>query len=85
MQQGEIIGLFGPNGAGKTTLFNLIAGAFAPDQGSVTLRRRATSRALPPWRRARLGLGRTFQITRPFRDLTVLENVLAAPAGRTRR
>ena len=78
---GELVGLFGPNGAGKTTLFNLIAGSFAPDAGSILLDGHEI-RALPAWRRARLGVARTFQITRPFRDLSVLENVLAAqPAG----
>jgi branched-chain amino acid transport system ATP-binding protein len=74
---GEIVGLFGPNGAGKTTLFNLIAGAFAPDAGDIRLRGETVTR-LPAWRRARKGIGRTFQITRPFRDLTTIENVLAA-------
>jgi ABC-type branched-subunit amino acid transport system ATPase component len=74
---GEILGLFGPNGAGKTTLFNLIAGATRPDAGVIRLNGADIAR-LPAWRRARLGIGRTFQVTRPFRDLTVLENVLAA-------
>ena len=74
---GEILGLFGPNGAGKTTLFNLIAGAMRPDAGVIRLNG-ADVTSLPAWRRARLGIGRTFQVTRPFRDLTVLENVLAA-------
>jgi len=73
---GEIVGLFGPNGAGKTTLFNLIAGTFPPDRGNIRLRGESVTR-LPAWRRARKGIGRTFQITRPFRDLTTLENVLA--------
>jgi branched-chain amino acid transport system ATP-binding protein len=72
---GEIVGLFGPNGAGKTTLFNLIAGNFPPNSGQVMLRGEDIT-ALPSWRRARLGIGRTFQVTRPFRDLTTLENVL---------
>jgi branched-chain amino acid transport system ATP-binding protein len=74
---GELVGLFGPNGAGKTTLFNLIAGSFAPDEGRILLDGAEIS-ALPAWRRARLGVARTFQITRPFRDLSVLENVLVA-------
>ena len=73
---GEIVGLFGPNGAGKTTLFNLIAGNYPPDSGSVMLRGKDITR-LPAWQRARLGIGRTFQVTRPFRDLSTLENVLA--------
>jgi ABC-type branched-subunit amino acid transport system ATPase component len=73
---GEIVGLFGPNGAGKTTLFSIIAGGLRPNSGSVWLHGRDVT-ALPAWRRARLGIGRTFQVTRPFRDLTALENVLA--------
>jgi branched-chain amino acid transport system ATP-binding protein len=75
--EGELLGLFGPNGAGKTTLFNLIAGAFPPDGGSVRLKGRDISR-LPAFRRARLGIGRTFQVVRPFRALSVLDNVLAS-------
>ena len=65
---GEIVGLFGPNGAGKTTLFNLIAGNYPPDSGSVMLRGKDITR-LPAWQRARLGIGRTFQVTRPFPGL----------------
>lgn len=75
--KGEVVGLFGPNGAGKSTLFDLVAGAIAPDAGAVHLDGRDVTR-LAAWRRARLGIGRTFQITRPFRDLTAIENVLAA-------
>ena len=77
VERGEVLGLFGPNGAGKTTLFNLIAGSFPPDAGRIGFNGRDVTR-LPAWRRARLGLARTFQVTRPFRDLTVWENVLAA-------
>ena len=73
---GELVGLFGPNGAGKTTLFNIIAGTVRPDSGAIRLHGGDVA-ALPAWRRARLGIGRTFQVTRPFRDLTALENVLA--------
>jgi branched-chain amino acid transport system ATP-binding protein len=75
--EGELLGLFGPNGAGKTTLFNLIAGAFPPDGGRVRLKGRDISR-LPAFRRARLGIGRTFQVVRPFRALSVLDNVRAS-------
>jgi ABC-type branched-subunit amino acid transport system ATPase component len=76
VEPGELLGLFGPNGAGKTTVFNLVAGAFYPDAGEIRLLGRDVAR-LPAFRRARLGIGRTFQIVRPFRSLTVLENVLA--------
>jgi branched-chain amino acid transport system ATP-binding protein len=72
---GDVVGLFGPNGAGKTTLFNLIAGSFRPDSGQVMLQGKDIT-DLPAWRRARLGIGRTFQVTRPFRDLTTIENLL---------
>ena len=72
---GEVVGLFGPNGAGKTTLFNLIAGSFPPNSGQVILQGKDIT-GLPAWRRARLGIGRTFQVTRPFRDLTTIENLL---------
>jgi branched-chain amino acid transport system ATP-binding protein len=75
--EGELLGLFGPNGAGKTTLFNLIAGAIYPDEGRVWLRGEEITR-VPAFRRARLGIGRTFQVVRPFRDLSVLDNVLAS-------
>jgi branched-chain amino acid transport system ATP-binding protein len=83
---GELVGLFGPNGAGKSTLFNLIAGALRPGAGTIRLHGEDVT-ALPAWRRARLGIGRTFQVTRPFRDMTVLENVLAGVprVGATRR
>jgi ABC-type branched-subunit amino acid transport system ATPase component len=77
VDEGELLGLFGPNGAGKTTMFNLIAGAILPDAGKVLLHGRDIT-GEPAWRRARLGIARSFQIVRPFRALTVLENLLAA-------
>jgi ABC-type branched-subunit amino acid transport system ATPase component/ABC-type branched-subunit amino acid transport system permease subunit len=73
---GTITGLIGPNGSGKTTLFNLITGMSRPDAGEIFLEGRRIDR-LPPWERAHLGLGRTYQITRLFRDMTVVENVVA--------
>ena len=72
---GEIVALIGPNGAGKTTLFNLVAGVYPPDGGDIRLAGRSIA-GLPPERVCRAGLARTFQITRPFRALTVAENVL---------
>ncbi|HET7043904.1 MAG TPA: branched-chain amino acid ABC transporter ATP-binding protein/permease [Gaiellaceae bacterium] len=76
VREGTITALIGPNGSGKTTLFNLIDGTMKPDSGTVRFDGRAIERARP-WSRAHLGLGRTFQITRLFRELTVLENVVA--------
>jgi branched-chain amino acid transport system ATP-binding protein len=71
---GAINALIGPNGAGKTTIFNMIAGVFAPDAGTVTLDGRQIS-GLRPDRVCSAGVGRTFQIVRPFKGLSVLENV----------
>jgi len=75
LQRGELVGLIGPNGAGKTTLFNLIAGSLKPSAGTVAIGGHEVSRRGPEARIA-LGLGRTFQIPRPFAEMTVLENVL---------
>ncbi|HOV18917.1 MAG TPA: ATP-binding cassette domain-containing protein, partial [Ottowia sp.] len=70
---GEILGLIGPNGAGKTTLISLISGTLEPSEGEVLFDGQAITR-LPAFRRARLGIGRTFQIMRPFPGLSVLDN-----------
>ncbi len=74
---GEIVGLIGPNGAGKTTLFAAISGFLVPTEGQV-LFEGAPITGLPPYRLARMGIARTFQIVRPFSHLTVLENVMVA-------
>ncbi len=79
VREGTITALIGPNGSGKTTAFNLIDGLMRADGGEVWLDGRRIDR-MSPWRRAHLGLGRTFQITRLFRQMTVLENVVA-PLG----
>ena len=76
VREGTITGLIGPNGSGKTTAFNLIDGMMRADAGEVWFDGRRID-GLPPYRRAHLGLGRTFQITRLFRQMTVLENVVA--------
>ena len=76
VEEGTITALIGPNGSGKTTVFNLIGGTMTADAGEVWFDgRRIDGR--PPWERAHAGLGRTFQITRLFREMTVLENVVA--------
>ena len=70
----ELIGLIGPNGAGKTTLTNILDGAITPNGGTVYLNGKRIDQ-LPPYEVARTGLGRTFQVTRSFRRMTVLENL----------
>jgi branched-chain amino acid transport system permease protein len=74
--EGSITGLIGPNGSGKTTVFNLIGGTMSLGAGEVWFDGQRIDRK-KPWRRAHLGIGRTFQITRLFRDMTVEENVVA--------
>ena len=75
LQGPERIGLIGPNGAGKTTLTNVLDGAIKPSSGTVYFNGRRID-TLPPYQVARAGLGRTFQVTRAFRRMTVLENLL---------
>jgi branched-chain amino acid transport system ATP-binding protein len=72
----EILGIIGPNGAGKTTLFSLISGVLKPTAGQIVYKGRPIM-GLNPSRIASLGIGRTFQIVRPFQELTVLKNILA--------
>jgi branched-chain amino acid transport system ATP-binding protein len=80
IERGTITGLIGPNGAGKTTLFNCLAGLFKPTSGRLELAGERID-GLSPDRIFRKGLARTFQIPRPFPEMTVLENVLVAPLG----
>jgi len=83
---GDVVGIVGPNGAGKTSLFGLISGDLAPDAGQVRFASRMVTR-LDAAARCRLGIGRTYQVPRPFVDMTVFENVLVAAqqGGRLRR
>ncbi|HYX03107.1 MAG TPA: ABC transporter ATP-binding protein [Reyranella sp.] len=80
---GAIHALIGPNGAGKTTIFNMIAGVFAPDAGSVSLDGQLIS-GLRPDRVCDAGVGRTFQLVKPFKGLSVLENVTIGALHRKR-
>jgi branched-chain amino acid transport system ATP-binding protein len=73
VEPGDVLGIIGPNGAGKTTLLNCISGLYRPDAGDIRWES-ASIRGLPPYRIARLGIGRTFQIVRPFPSMTVREN-----------
>jgi branched-chain amino acid transport system ATP-binding protein len=85
LAEGEALGIIGPNGAGKTTLFGIASGAVAPDAGRVLLAG-ADITALPPERRCRRGLARSFQIPQPFAGMTVFENaVVAAAFGQGKR
>lgn len=81
VEEGAIFALIGPNGAGKTTLFNTIAGVYAPDGGSIAFAGERID-GLPPDKVARRGVGRTFQIVRPFPALTVEENVVVGALQR---
>lgn len=75
LNEGELVGLIGPNGAGKTTLFNLLTGVYEPSEGTVTLDGTMLN-GKAPYTIASLGLSRTFQNIRLFKDMTVLDNVL---------
>jgi len=75
LSSGELIGVIGPNGSGKTTLINVITGYIKPDKGSIFYRGREIT-GLPPHKIASMGIVRTFQITRPFKELSVLSNVM---------
>ncbi|MEM3550817.1 MAG: ABC transporter ATP-binding protein [Candidatus Bathyarchaeia archaeon] len=74
VHKGEILGLIGPNGAGKTTLFNLISGAFPPTNGKIFFEEKDITR-LKAHQVCRLGIARTFQLVRPFNNMSVIENV----------
>ena len=77
VEPGEILGLIGPNGSGKSTIFNMLSGTLAPNQGSIRFEGREIG-GQAPHRITNLGIGRTFQIPRPFRRLSIFENVTLA-------
>ena len=77
VEQGEILGLIGPNGSGKSTIFNMLSGTFPPSGGSIRFEGHEIA-GLPPHRIINRGVGRTFQIPRPFRRLSIFENVALA-------
>jgi branched-chain amino acid transport system ATP-binding protein len=81
VKQNEFVGIIGPNGAGKTTLFSTIVGALKPDAGRIVFRGKDIT-GMRPSATVHLGLARTFQIVRPFLNLTVLENVLLSAISR---
>lgn len=82
VEEGEIYGLIGPNGSGKTTVFNLITGYYPITAGTV-LYKGEELKGLPTWKICKRGIGRTFQIVRPLRRMTVLENVMASAFNQT--
>lgn len=77
VDEGETVGVIGPNGSGKTTFVNVVVGVHAPDGGHVVFEGKNIT-GLPPEAIARRGIGRTFQIARPFAEMSVLDNVLVA-------
>jgi branched-chain amino acid transport system ATP-binding protein len=84
VSRGEIVGLVGPNGAGKTTLFNCVCGQLRPDGGSIELDGRELL-GMPTYKRARLGIGRTYQRVEVFPDMTVRDHLLVALRARNRQ
>jgi branched-chain amino acid transport system ATP-binding protein len=81
--EGAIVGLIGPNGAGKTTMFNMVAGVYAPDEGTIAFQGRAIA-GLRPDQVCAAGIGRTFQIVKPFAGLSVLDNVIVGALQRAK-
>ena len=79
VHRGEVLGILGPNGAGKTTLFNMISGDMRTSGGEIQLAG-TTLRGEPPFRRCKMGIGRTYQIPRPYSGMTTFENLLVAAA-----
>jgi branched-chain amino acid transport system ATP-binding protein len=77
VEKGEILGLIGPNGSGKSTIFNMLSGTLAPNHGSIRFEGQEIG-GQPPHHITNVGIGRTFQIPRPFRRLSIFENVALA-------
>lgn len=84
LNKGEALGILGPNGAGKSTLFNLISGDYKPTEGAIFFDDREIT-DLPPHVRCQLGIGRSYQIPRPFGGMSVFENLLVAATYASRR
>lgn len=82
VEKGEIYGLIGPNGSGKTTIFNLITGYYPTSAGEILFRGDPIN-GLPTWKICKLGVGRTFQVVKPLRRMSVLENVMTSAFNRT--
>ena len=82
LDEGEVVGLIGPNGAGKTTLFNVISGFYEPEKGHINFDGRDIT-SMRPDQICKLGLTRTFQVVRPFSQLSVLDNVMVGAYSRT--
>jgi branched-chain amino acid transport system permease protein len=84
IREGEILGLIGPNGAGKTSVFNLISGFIIPDSGRIEFSGKDITALNVPHSFCRVGIGRTFQLVKPFQNMTVLENIMVGAFNRTR-
>lgn len=84
VEKGQIFGLIGPNGSGKTTVFNLINGYYPITSGTIHFEGQELN-GLPTWKICKVGIGRTFQIVKPLRRMTVLENVMASAFNLTAR
>ena len=74
IEEGEVLGLMGPNGSGKTTIFNLIMGDFPPDSGKILFKGEDITR-YPTFKRVKMGIARTYQVPRPFRELPIIEDI----------
>jgi branched-chain amino acid transport system ATP-binding protein len=82
VNEGEIFGLIGPNGSGKTTVFNLITGYYPITSGEILYRGQKLN-GIPTWKICKVGIGRTFQVVKPLRRMTVLENVMTSAFNRS--